>query len=140
MTRDSSNDTARKGAGNRAGGRPPVDADRAARLWSGGDPTVGANGVALGLGPGRGHDPAGCICQPDRVRDVLHDFNHDGFDSLHPHYAGARPPRFTENQREQPRAIAMGRPADSGLPFSIWNLSKLADHLMEQEVVDKIPP
>ena len=27
---------------------------------------------------------------PDRVRDVLHNFNTDGFDSLYPRYAGGR--------------------------------------------------
>src|SRR3954465_4988400 len=30
----------------------------------------------------------------DRVRDVLHNFNTDGFDSLYPRYAGGRPPKF----------------------------------------------
>ena len=27
---------------------------------------------------------------PDRVRDVLHNFNLDGFDALYPRYAGGR--------------------------------------------------
>ena len=31
----------------------------------------------------------------DRVRDVLHNFNLDGFDSLYPRYGGGRPPVFT---------------------------------------------
>ena len=31
----------------------------------------------------------------DRVRDVLHNFNLDGFDSLYPRYGGGRPPTFT---------------------------------------------
>jgi hypothetical protein len=31
----------------------------------------------------------------DRVRDVLHNFNLDGFDSLYPRYAGGRPPILT---------------------------------------------
>lgn len=31
----------------------------------------------------------------DRVREVLHNFNADGFDSLAPKYAGGRPPKFT---------------------------------------------
>ena len=31
---------------------------------------------------------------PDRVRDVIHNFNADGFDSLRPKYAGGRPPKF----------------------------------------------
>jgi hypothetical protein len=32
---------------------------------------------------------------PDRVRDVIHNFNTDGFDSLKPRYGGGRPPKFT---------------------------------------------
>ena len=31
----------------------------------------------------------------DRVRDVIHNFNTDGFDSLYPKYAGGRPKKFT---------------------------------------------
>src|SRR3954470_12342797 len=40
---------------------------------------------------------------PDRVRDVLHNFNADGFDSLRPKYAGGRPPKFDVAQRAQSR-------------------------------------
>ncbi len=32
---------------------------------------------------------------PDRVREVINNFNDDGFDSLYPKYAGGRPPTFT---------------------------------------------
>ncbi len=32
---------------------------------------------------------------PDRVREVPHNFNDDGFDSLYPRYSGGRPPTFT---------------------------------------------
>ena len=38
---------------------------------------------------------------PDRVRDVLHNFNADGFDSLRPRYAGGRRPKFDSDQRAQ---------------------------------------
>nr|WP_261566391.1 helix-turn-helix domain-containing protein [Frankia gtarii] len=31
----------------------------------------------------------------DRVRDVIHNFNADGFDSLGPKYSGDRPRKFT---------------------------------------------
>jgi hypothetical protein len=31
----------------------------------------------------------------NRVRDVLHNFNLDGFYSLYPRYRGGRPPTFT---------------------------------------------
>jgi hypothetical protein len=35
------------------------------------------------------------VASPDRVRDVLHNFDTDGFDPLYPWYAGGRPPNFT---------------------------------------------
>jgi transposase len=75
---------------------------------------------------------------PDRVRDVLHNFNTDGFDSLQPRYAGGRPPKFTLPQRQQIKKIALSRPADHDLPFSVWSLSKLADFLVAEGVVDDI--
>src|ERR671911_643077 len=75
---------------------------------------------------------------PDRVRDVLHNFNADGFDSLYPRYAGGRPPKFTLPQRQQIKQIALSRPADHDLPFSAWSLSKLADFLVAEGVVDDI--
>ena len=75
---------------------------------------------------------------PDRVRDVLHNFNADGFDSLQPKYAGGRPPKFDLAQRAEIKKIALARPADHGLPFSTWSLSKLADFLVAEGVVDDI--
>jgi Winged helix-turn helix len=35
------------------------------------------------------------FASPDRVRDLLHNFNLDGFDALYPRYRGDRPPSFT---------------------------------------------
>jgi transposase len=75
---------------------------------------------------------------PDRVRAVLHNFNEDGFDSLVPRYAGGRPPTFDLRQRRQIKKIALSRPADHGLPFSTWSLSKLAEFLVAEGVVDDI--
>ncbi|HXY27569.1 MAG TPA: IS630 family transposase [Acidimicrobiales bacterium] len=75
---------------------------------------------------------------PDRVRAVLHNFNDDGFDSLVPRYAGGRPPTFTLPQRRQIKRIALSRPADHDLPFSTWSLSKLAEFLVAEGVVDDI--
>jgi transposase len=74
----------------------------------------------------------------DRVRDVIHNFNADGFASLYPRYMGGRPPKFTAEQREQIKRIALSRPADHGLPFSTWSLSKLADYLVDEGVVEDI--
>jgi transposase len=74
----------------------------------------------------------------DRVRDVIHNFNADGFDSLRPKYAGGRPPKFTVDQRQEIKKAALSRPTDHGLPFSVWSLSKLADFLVAEGVVDDI--
>jgi len=74
----------------------------------------------------------------DRVRAVLHNFNDDGFDSLYPKYAGGRPPIFTLPQRQAIKKIALARPQDHDLPFSTWSLSKLAEFLVAEGVVDDI--
>ncbi len=74
----------------------------------------------------------------DRVRDVLHNFNADGFESLYPRYAGGRPLVFTLAQRREIKKIAKSRPAGHGLPFSRWSLAKLADFLVAEGVVDDI--
>jgi transposase len=90
----------------------------------------------------QGIDPARIaevtFTSPDRVRDVLHNFNTDGFDSLKPKYAGGRPPKFDPEQRAEIKKISLSRPADHGLPFSTWSLSKLADFLVAEGVVEDI--
>jgi transposase len=68
----------------------------------------------------------------DRVRDVIHNFNTDGFDSLYPKYRGGRPPTFTLPQRREIKKIAKSKPAEHGLPFSTWSLAKLADFLVAE--------
>nr|WP_127355761.1 IS630 family transposase [Actinacidiphila soli] len=74
----------------------------------------------------------------DRVRDVLHNFNADGFDSLYPKYRGGRPKTFTLPERREIKKIAKSKPAEHGLPFSTWSLVKLADFLVAEGVVDDI--
>ena len=74
----------------------------------------------------------------DRVRDVINNFNDDGFDSLYPKYSGGRPPTFTLPERQQIKKIALSRPVDHGLPFSTWSLTKLAEFLVAEGVVDDI--
>ncbi len=74
----------------------------------------------------------------DRVREVIHNFNDDGFDSLDPKYSGGRPPKFTLPQRREIKKIALSRPTDHDLAFSTWSLSKLAEFLVAEGVVDDI--
>jgi transposase len=90
----------------------------------------------------QGMDVAGIakvtFTSPDRVREVINNFNDDGFDSLYPKYAGGRPPTFSLPQRQAIKKIALARPADHGLPFSTWSLAKLAEFLVAEGVVDDI--
>ena len=74
----------------------------------------------------------------DRVREVINNFNDDGFDSLYPRYAGGRPPTFSLPQRREVKKVALSRPVDHGLPFSTWSLTKLAEFLVAEGVVDDI--
>ena len=92
--------------------------------------------------PAQGMDVAGiarvAFTSEDRVRDVIHNFNADGFGSLYPRYKGGRPPRFTLAQRREIKKVAKARPGDYDLPFSTWSLSKLAEFLVAEGVVDDI--
>jgi transposase len=74
----------------------------------------------------------------DRVRDVIRNFNADGFSSLYPKYKGGRPPKFSLAQRREIKKVAKAKPAEYDLPFSTWSLSKLADFLVAEGVVDDI--
>jgi transposase len=74
----------------------------------------------------------------DRVRDVIRNFNADGFNSLYPRYKGGRPPKFTLPQRREIKKIAKARPGDYDLPFSTWSLARLAEFLVAEGVVDDI--
>ncbi|MEH0822411.1 MULTISPECIES: IS630 family transposase [unclassified Micromonospora] len=74
----------------------------------------------------------------DRVRDVIHNFNADGFDSLYPKYKGGRSRTFTLPERREIKKITKSKPAEHGLPFSTWSLAKLADFLVAEGVVDDI--
>ncbi len=52
----------------------------------------------------------------DRVRDVIHNFNTDGFDSLYPKYSGGRPRTFTLPERREIKKIAKSKP-NTTCPF-----------------------
>ncbi len=75
---------------------------------------------------------------PDTVREVIHNFNRDGFDALYPRYRGGRPRTFTLPERQQIKRIALSVPIDLGQPFATWSLAKLADYLVAEGVVTDI--
>ncbi|AEY93825.1 putative transposase [Streptomyces hygroscopicus subsp. jinggangensis 5008] len=69
---------------------------------------------------------------------MIHNFNADGFDSLYPKYKGGRPKTFTLPERREIKKFAKSKPVEHDLPFSTWSLSKLADFLVVEGVVDDI--
>ena len=75
---------------------------------------------------------------PDTVREVIHNFNRDGFDALYPRYRGGRPRTFTLPERQQIKRIGLSVPSDLGQPFATWSLAKLADYLVAEGVVTDI--
>ncbi len=54
----------------------------------------------------------------DRVRDVIHNFDADAFDSLYPRYKGGRPKTFTLPERREIKKVAKSGPVEHGPPFS----------------------
>jgi len=75
---------------------------------------------------------------PDTVREVIHNFNRDGFDALYPRYKGGRPQTFTLPKRQEIKRIALTDPQNLDQPFATWSLSKLADYLVAEGVVTDI--
>lgn len=74
----------------------------------------------------------------DRVREVIHNFNRDGFSSLEPKYGGGRPQKFDEKTRAEIVRVALTRPKTLGKPYTRWSLTKLAGYLVEANIVEDI--
>ena len=68
------------------------------------------------------------------VRDEIHNFNTDGFDSLYLKCKGGRPKKFTLSGRREIKKIAKSTPTERDLPFSTRSLSKLAEFLVVEGV------
>ncbi len=68
--------------------------------------------------PAHGVTPAAiakvAFTSEDRVRDVIHNFNANGFGSLYPKYKGGRPPKFTLPQQREVKKIAATTPTTNG--------------------------
>lgn len=56
----------------------------------------------------------------DRVRDVIHNCNADGFKALYLKYRGGRPRTFILPERREIKEVAESRPVEHGLPISTW--------------------
>lgn len=75
---------------------------------------------------------------PTNLRKWIHRFNEKGCQGLISERSGGRPPRFTEEQKQQIVALARTNPRSLGLDFSRWTLHRLAAEAQRMEVVDRI--
>ena len=113
--------------------------DRATLLGFGGDAGEGprwccssAQGMDVAQGSPRWPSPRRW------VREVPAQLQRRRVQILAPKYAGGPPPKFTLPERREIKKIALSRPMDHDLPFSTWSLSKLAEFLVAEGVVDDI--
>src|SRR4249919_2927092 len=67
---------------------------------------------------------------PDRVREMIHRFNHLGMRSLDPQWAGGRPRQITIDDEQFIVETAKTRPEKLGQPFTRWSIRKLVDYLV----------
>ena len=104
----------------------------------GGHLAAGADGAAVGAGHGRGRNREGVVHQPGPGPGCDLQLQRRRVRLAAPEVRGGRPPKFTLPQRTEIKKVALGRPADRGLPFSTWSLPKLADFLVAEGVVDDI--
>ncbi|MEY9988591.1 transposase [Streptomyces sp. V4I8] len=72
----------------------------------------------------------------DRVRDVIHNFNADGFEARYPKYEDGPAPERSPcpSGARSRRSPSPSRPSEA-CRFSTWSLAKLADFLVAEGVV-----
>jgi transposase len=75
------------------------------------------------------------VAERVRVREIDDD---EGNRLLRRIVRRGRPPTFTLPQHVEIKKIAKAKPAEHGLPFSRWSLTKLADCLVAEGVVEDI--
>jgi len=66
-----------------------------------------ADGAAVGAGLEPTAIAGITFTSADRVRDVIHNFNSDGFACLAPKDGGGWPPKFTRPQRQAIKKVAL---------------------------------
>src|SRR5262249_26255665 len=75
----------------------------------------------------------------DWAREVINNFNEDGFDSLVSQVRGnAGRGRSRCPSARRTKKIDLPRPRDHGLPFSTWTLIKFAEFLVAEAAGDDI--
>ena len=72
------------------------------------------------------------------VRKILNGFNAGGLTSIGNRYGKGRPVIFDDTVRQEIFQVVTMPPAQLGLPFTVWSISKLRDYLIAQRIVKTI--
>jgi transposase len=72
------------------------------------------------------------------VRKILNGFNAAGLASIGNRYGKGRPVIFDDSVRQEIYQVVTVPPAQLGLPFTVWSISKLRDYLIERRIVKTI--
>ncbi len=72
------------------------------------------------------------------VRKILNGFNTEGLASIGNRYGKGRPVIFDDTVRQEIFQVVTMPPAQLGLPFTVWSISKLRDYLIAQRIVKTI--
>lgn len=72
------------------------------------------------------------------VRKILNDFNVVGLASIGNRYGQGRPVIFDDIVTREIIQVVTSPPRQWGLPFTVWSVAKLGDHLMAHGVVNSI--
>ncbi|MCI4336000.1 MAG: hypothetical protein L3K17_02215 [Thermoplasmata archaeon] len=75
---------------------------------------------------------------PDWVRTLIRELDLHGFKMLKPNWKAGGNWKFTQEQKDEPVALATSRPRDLGLPYSQWSLACLRDEASNRRIVDSI--
>ena len=78
------------------------------------------------------------LMTPGYVRTLIHSFNLHGFKMLKPDWKPGGNRKFTDEEKQELVSLATSRPADLGLSFQQWSLSRLKREAEKRRIVDSI--
>ena len=72
------------------------------------------------------------------LRELIRNFNDEGFDALRQRSRSGRPPSLTEEEESLIAEMATAPPQAFGRPFNQWSLRKLRDFLVEKKMIKPV--
>jgi len=82
---------------------------------------------------------ASSLClHEEYVRELIRQFNADGFEALKPKPRPGRPKSLSEEEKSIVAEIAIAPPQAFGRPFNQWSLPKLHEFLLQKRLIRKV--